>query len=115
MIPQPLNDLVIIEPEKTPDKIGNIHIPDSAKKQSNRGTVVAAGPGKRIDPSNLPPHTPYYKDEPLRLPMTLKEGDRVLFPMYAGQEIEIEGEGTKKKKLLVMREDDVLAVIGEEE
>jgi chaperonin GroES len=86
---KPLADRVIIEPAKAEQKTaGGIIIPDTAKEKPQRGSVVAVGPGK--------------KDEP----MTLKEGDVVLYGKYAGSEISIEG-----KDYLIMRESDVVAVV----
>ena len=63
-------------------------IPDTAKEKPQRGTVVAAGPGK--------------KDEPV----TVKVGETVLYGKYAGTEIQIEGQD-----LLIMRESDILAIV----
>lgn len=86
---KPLADRVIIEPAKAEQKTaGGIIIPDTAKEKPQRGTVLAVGPGK--------------KDEP----MTLKEGDVVLYGKYAGSEISIEGND-----YLIMRESDVVAVV----
>jgi chaperonin GroES len=86
---KPLADRVIIEPAQAEQKTaGGIIIPDTAKEKPQRGKVVAAGPGK--------------KDEP----MTLKEGDVVLYGKYAGSEISIEG-----KDYLIMRESDVVAIV----
>jgi chaperonin GroES len=86
---KPLADRVIIEPAKAEQKTaGGIIIPDTAKEKPQSGSVVAVGPGK--------------KDEP----MTLKEGDVVLYGKYAGSEISIEG-----KDYLIMRESDVVAVV----
>src|SRR5205085_11076783 len=85
----PLHDRVIVKPAKAEEKTaGGIIIPDTAKEKPQRGTVVAAGPGK--------------KDEPV----TVKEGDTVLYGKYAGTEISIEGED-----LLIMRESDILAIV----
>jgi len=86
---KPLADRVIIEPTQSEQKTaGGVIIPDTAKEKPQRGSVVAVGPGK--------------KDEP----MTLKEGDVVLYGKYAGSEISIEG-----KDYLIMRESDVVAVV----
>ncbi len=86
---KPLADRVIIEPAQAEQKTaGGIIIPDTAKEKPQRGKVVAVGPGK--------------KDEP----MTLKEGDVVLYGKYAGTEISIEG-----KDYLIMRESDVVAIV----
>ena len=85
----PLHDRVIVKPAPAEEKTaGGIIIPDTAKEKPQRGTVVAAGPGK--------------KDEP----MTVKAGDTILYGKYAGTEISLEGED-----FLIMRESDILAVI----
>jgi chaperonin GroES len=85
----PLHDRVIVKPAPAEEKTaGGIIIPDTAKEKPQRGTVVAAGPGK--------------KDEP----MTVKNGDTVLYGKYAGTEISIEGDD-----LLIMRESDILAIV----
>ena len=85
----PLHDRVIVKPAKAEEKTaGGIIIPDTAKEKPQRGTVIAAGPGK--------------KDEPL----LVKVGDSVLYGKYAGTEITVEG-----KEYLIMRESDIFAVI----
>ena len=85
----PLHDRVIVKPAPAEEKTaGGIIIPDTAKEKPQRGTVVAAGPGK--------------KDEP----MTVKSGDTILYGKYAGTEVSHEGED-----YLIMRESDILAVI----
>ena len=89
VIVTPLHDRVIVRPAKAEEKTaGGIIIPDTAKEKPLRGIIVAAGPGK--------------KDEPT----TVKNGDTVLFGKYAGTEIRIEGED-----LLIMRESDILAIV----
>lgn len=88
---KPLADRVLIEPAAAEEKtIGGIIIPDTAKEKPLQGIVVAAGNGT--------------KDEE----MILKEGDRVLYGKYAGNELEFDG-----KKYLIMRQSDVLAVVSE--
>lgn len=85
----PLHDRVIIKPAPAEEKTaGGIIIPDTAKEKPQRGTVVAAGPGK--------------KDEPI----TVKKGDIVLYGKYAGTEMVLNGED-----LLVIRESDILAIL----
>src|SRR5579871_5957153 len=85
----PLHDRVIVKPAPAEEKTaGGIIIPDTAKEKPQRGTVMAAGPGK--------------KDEP----MTVKKGDTILYGKYAGTEVSFEGED-----YLIMRESDILAVI----
>ena len=87
---KPLADRVLIQPTAAEEvTMSGIIIPDSAKEKPLRGKVLAAGKGT--------------KDEE----MFLKEGDEVLYGKYAGTEIEFEGE-----KYLIMRQNDVLAVIG---
>ena len=86
---RPLGDRVLVQPiEEQEVKKGGIIIPDTAKEKPQRGTVVAAGPGK--------------KDEPV----TVKAGDTVLYGKYAGTEISIEGTD-----YLIMRESDILAIV----
>jgi chaperonin GroES len=90
----PLNDRVLVlridQEEKT---AGGIIIPDTAKEKPQEGKVVAVGPGKLSD-----------KGE--RIPLDLKENDRVLFGKYAGSDIKIDGV-----EHLILREDDMLGVI----
>jgi len=85
---KPLKDRVLIEPMEAEEKTSSgIIIPDSAKEKPQKGKVVAVGDGK--------------KDEP----MTLKEGDTVVYGKYAGTEVTIDG-----KDYLIMREDDILLI-----
>jgi chaperonin GroES len=90
----PLHDRLIVqrldEGERT---VGGIIVPDSAKEKPQRGTVCAVGQGKVRD------------DGSRQLP-DVKSGDTILFGKYSGQEIKIDGED-----YLIMREDDVLAII----
>ncbi len=72
---------------------GGIIIPDSAKEKPIKGEIVAAGPGKNDDKGS-------------KIAMGVKEGDKVIFNKYAGTEIKVEDV-----EYLIMREDDVLAVI----
>ena len=87
---KPLADRVLILPAPAEEKtVGGIIIPDTAKEKPLKGEVIAVGHGT--------------KDEE----MVLKVGDTVLYGKYAGTEIEVDGE-----KYLMMRQSDVLAVIG---
>lgn len=92
---KPLHDRVLVkrleEEEKT---AGGIIIPDSAKEKPIKGEVVAAGPGKA-------------STEGKKIEMSVKKGDKVLFNKYAGTEVKIDGV-----EYLVMREDDILAILG---
>ena len=86
---KPLADRVVIEPSSAEAKTaGGIIIPDTAKEKPQRGIVVATGPGK--------------KDEPV----TVKEGDVVLYSKYAGTEITIDNND-----FLIMRESDIVAIV----
>jgi chaperonin GroES len=91
---RPLHDRLIVkrleEEEKTK---GGIIIPDSAKEKPIEGKVIAVGKGK-------------VKKDGTNFPMEVKKGDRILFAKYAGTEVKIDGE-----EHLMMREDEVLAVI----
>ena len=91
---RPLHDRLIVKrvEEETATK-GGIIIPDTAKEKPAEGEVVAAGNGKILEDGKV-------------LPLQVKVGDRILFGKYAGTEIKIEGE-----ERLIMREDDVIAVI----
>ena len=87
---KPLADRVLIEPAPAETKtVGGIIIPDTAKEKPLQGTIVAVGQGT--------------KDEE----MVLKEGDKMLYGKYAGTELEHEG-----KKYLIMRQSDVVAILG---
>ena len=91
---KPLHDRIIVRRiEEGEQKIGGIIIPDSAKEKPQQGKVIAVGAGK-------------IKDDGKRIPLDVKEGDTILFGKYSGQEIKISGE-----EHLIMREDEVLAVI----
>ncbi len=86
---KPLADRVVIEPQAAETKTaGGIIIPDNSKEKPQKGKVVAVGPGK--------------KDEP----MTVKEGDVVLYGRHYGAELNWEG-----KDLLIMKESEILAII----
>ncbi len=91
---RPLHDRLIVkrleEEEKTK---GGIIIPDTAKEKPIEGKVIAAGEG-RINKDGK------------KMPMEVKKGDRILFAKYAGTEVKMDGE-----EYLMMKEDDVLAVI----
>jgi chaperonin GroES len=91
---RPLHDRIIVQRiEEGEQKIGGIIIPDSAKEKPQQGKVIAAGNGKT-------------KDDGKRQPLDVKAGDLILFGKYSGQEIKLDGE-----EFLIMREDEVLAVI----
>ncbi|MBW1786797.1 MAG: co-chaperone GroES [Deltaproteobacteria bacterium] len=91
---RPLHDRIIVERiEEEETTKGGIIIPDTAKEKPAEGKIAAVGNGKLLENGK-------------RLPLQVKEGDRVLFGKYAGTEIKIEGE-----ERLIMREDDVIAIV----
>src|SRR6476660_7976041 len=91
---RPLHDRILIKRmEEQEQKIGGIIIPDTAKEKPQQGKVIAVGNGKA-------------KDDGKRIPLDVKSGDTILFGKYSGQEIKLDGE-----EYLIMREDEVLAVI----
>ena len=91
---RPLHDRVIVSRiEEGEQKVGGIIIPDSAKEKPQQGKVIAAGAGK-------------VKDDGKRIALDVKAGDLILFGKYSGQEIKLDGE-----EYLIMREDEVLAII----
>lgn len=92
---QPLGERIVVQREESEDvTAGGIVLPDSAKEKPARGVVIALGTGKLLDDGS-------------RSDSQLKEGDRVLFSSYAGETVEVGDD-----EFLLMREDDVLAVIG---
>ncbi|MEO6866237.1 MAG: co-chaperone GroES [Gemmatimonadaceae bacterium] len=91
---KPLADRVVIKAlEETEQMRGGLFIPDTAKEKPQQGEIVAVGPGR-------------YEDSKL-VPMSLKVGDKVLYGKYSGTEVTLSNEA-----LLILRETDVLAVIG---
>ena len=91
---RPLHDRIIVQRiDEGEQRIGGIIIPDSAKEKPQQGKVIAAGAGK-------------VKDDGKRVALDVKAGDLILFGKYSGQEIKLDGE-----EYLIMREDEVLAVI----
>ena len=94
MTVRPLHDRIIVQRiDEGEQKVGGIIIPDSAKEKPQQGTVIAVGNGKANDKGK-------------RIPLDVKAGDRILFGKYSGQEIKVDGQ-----EHLIMKEDDVLAVI----
>lgn len=91
---RPLGDRVVMksldEEETTPS---GIILPDTAKEKSQRGQVLAVGPGKVLENGT-------------RQAMDVKSGDTVIFAKYAGTEIKVDGE-----EVVILRESDVLAIL----
>ena len=91
---RPLHDRIIVERlESETTTAGGLIIPDTAKEKPIQGKVIAVGAGKRDESGKV--HA-----------LSLKEGDRVLFSKYGGTEVQIDGN-----ERLIMREDDILAVV----
>jgi chaperonin GroES len=91
---RPLHDRVIVKRlEEEKKSAGGILIPDSAAEKPLKAEVVAVGPGKRTDDGKL--------QEP-----SVRAGDKVLIGKYSGTEVKIDGQD-----LVVLREDDIMAVI----
>jgi chaperonin GroES len=92
---RPLGDRLIVEPiEKEKMTASGIVLPETAKEKPQEGKVLAIGPGQRDEDGK-------------RIPMDVKEGDRVLFAKYAGTEVKLEAN----RKVLVLRESDILAIV----
>ncbi len=92
---RPLYDRIVVKriEEDEQKSEGGIIIPDSAKEKPQEGEVIAVGKGKKTDDGKI-------------LPLDVKEGDRVLFGKYSGNDVKIDGV-----EYLIMREDDVLGVV----
>jgi len=89
-----LNDKIVVKRLEAEDRTaGGIFLPDTAKEKPRQGKVVALGDGKLLDSGK-------------RAPFQIKEGDRVLFTSYAGNEVTVDGQ-----ELLIMTEEDILAVV----
>ena len=91
----PLGDRLVVQREASEERTaGGILLPDSAKDKPARGRVVSIGDGRLLDNGT-------------RSPFQVKVGDRVLFRSYAGETFKIGDD-----ELLLMREDEILAVLG---
>jgi chaperonin GroES len=92
---KPLGDRVLVEASAKEEKTASgIVLPDTAKEKPQEGKVIAVGSGA-------------LNKDGQRIPLEVKEGDRVLFSKYAGTEIKFEG-----KEYLIMKESDIHAIIG---
>lgn len=93
---KPLGDRVVVEREEAKDTTeGGIVLPETAKDKPQKGKVLSVGDGRVTNDGK-------------RRELQVKVGDVVLFTSYAGEEFKLEGD----KKVLLMREDDILAVLG---
>ncbi len=92
---RPLHDRVLVRRlEEQDDKHGSIIIPDTAKEKPQEGKVIAVGTGRVTEDGK-------------KLPLALKEGDRILFGKYSGSEVKLDGQ-----EYLIMKEEDVLGIVG---
>jgi chaperonin GroES len=92
---RPLADRVVVEPIEQEERTASgIILPETAKEKPQEGLVIAVGPGR------------YDEEGKQRVAMDVKVGDRVLYAKYSGTEVKLEG-----KKLLIMREGDLLAIV----
>jgi chaperonin GroES len=92
---RPLHDRVLVRRvEEQDDKHGSIIIPDTAKEKPQEGKVIAVGTGRITEDGK-------------KLPLALKEGDRILFGKYSGSEVTLDGQ-----EYLIMKEEDVLGIVG---
>jgi chaperonin GroES len=92
---RPLADRVVIKPlEAAEEKKGGIIIPDTAKEKPQQGQVMEVGTGRVTEDGK-------------RIELEVKKGDRVLYGKYSGTEVTLNGD-----ELLIMRESDILAVVG---
>lgn len=90
----PLNDKILVKRVEAEDKTaGGILLPDTAKEKPRQGKILSLGDGKLLESGK-------------RAAFQVKEGDRVLFSAYAGNEVTVDGD-----EYLIMSEDDILAVI----
>lgn len=91
---QPLGDRVVVKASEQEEVTASgIYLPETAKEKPQRGTVVAAGPGRHEDGK--------------RVPMSVEPGDVVIYSKYGGTEVTVDGED-----LLILRESDILAKVG---
>lgn len=91
---RPLYDRIVVKRLEEKEQVqGGIIIPDTAKEKPQEGEVVAVGKGKRNDKGDI-------------VPLELEVGNKILFGKYSGSDIKVDGD-----EYLIMREDEVLAVI----
>lgn len=91
---RPLDERVVIKQSEAEEKTsGGIILPDTAKEKPQIGKITAVGPGKILDNGK-------------RSEMTLKKKDKVLYPKYIGNDVEIDGE-----KYVILKESDILGIV----
>jgi chaperonin GroES len=93
---KPLGDRIVVRRQEATEKTtGGVYLPDAAKNKPQRGKVLAVGTGKMLKDGT-------------RRPLQVKEGDKILFTTWAGEEYK-----DRQGDILLMREEDVLAVVDE--
>src|SRR5213593_4533532 len=96
MTVRPLHDRVLIKRIEEQETVkGGIIIPDTAKEKSQEGEVVAFGAGKVLENGSI-------------LPLAVKEGDRILFGKYSGNEVRV-----AEQDYLILREDEIIGILAE--
>lgn len=91
---KPLGDRVLIKPSAKEEVTkSGIVLPDTAREKPQEGTVIAVGPGR-------------IGDDGKRMPMDVKEGDKVIYAKYAGTEIKLDGD-----EYLILSEKDILGIV----
>ena len=91
---RPLGDRVVVEPQEREERTeSGLYIPETAKEKPQQGTILAVGEGRRDDAGE-------------RINMDVQQGQTVLYAKYAGTEVKIDG-----KKLLILKETDILAIV----
>ena len=92
---RPMDDRVVIQVLEAEEKTaGGILLPESAKEKPKEGIIIATGEGKTLDSGD-------------KSTFSVSKGDRVLFTSYAGTDVKYDGE-----EYIIMREDDILAIVG---
>ena len=90
---EPLDDRIVVEQMEAETKTkGGIVLPDTAKEKPQKGTVIAAGPGRVADDGK-------------RIPMTVKKGDKVIYAKYGGTEVTVDG-----KDYVILDQDSIYAI-----
>ena len=91
---KPLHDRILVQRLEDSEKTkGGIIIPDTAKEKPSEGKVIAIGPGA-------------INNEGKRNPLDVKEGDKILFSKYSGDEVKIDGQD-----LIIIKEEDVIGIL----
>jgi co-chaperonin GroES (HSP10) len=132
---RPTKDLVVIERDEAEEKVGSFVLPDRAKQKPHEGKVVAVGPGrwgrrltlgaKTVGMAEAMHGHGDVREEPFRLPMTLKVGDRVMWGRYTelgvpdgflgDDAMGVDFTDDQLRNLVVISESDILCVVEEED